>query len=48
MSIKDNKIVHLTKALRPLPDKFHSLVDQAERYRPQIMKEIHHFFDNRA
>ncbi|WP_407925656.1 lysine--tRNA ligase [Erysipelothrix urinaevulpis] len=67
LSIKADKIVHLTKALRPLPDKFHGLVDQEERYRrryvdlimnessrkvammrPQIMKEIRHFFDNRG
>ncbi len=33
LSIKANSIELLTKALRPLPDKFHGLTDQELRYR---------------
>lgn len=67
LSVKATKIVHLTKALRPLPDKYHGLQDQEERYRrryvdlimnersrevammrPQIMREIRHYFDDKG
>ena len=67
LSIKATNLIHLTKALRPLPDKFHGLTDVEERYRrryvdlimnensrkvarlrPQIMKEIRHFFDDKS
>lgn len=40
LSIKADKIVHLTKALRPLPDKYHGLVDQEERYRRRYVDLI--------
>ncbi len=40
LSIKANKIVHLTKALRPLPDKYHGLVDKEERYRRRYVDLI--------
>ena len=33
LSIKVTKYQHLTKALKPLPDKYHGLVDIEERYR---------------
>ena len=35
-----NRIVHLTKALRPLPDKYHGLVDKEERYRRRYVDLI--------
>ena len=33
LSVSANKYIHLTKALRPLPEKFHGLTDTEERYR---------------
>ncbi len=33
LSIKAEEYTHLTKALRPLPEKFHGLQDKEERYR---------------
>src|SRR5690554_1369994 len=43
LSIKANKYTHLTKALRPLPEKFHGLQDKEEarrhRYVDLIMNE---------
>jgi lysyl-tRNA synthetase, class II len=33
LSVKAEHYTHLTKALRPLPDKFHGLADVEERYR---------------
>src|SRR5690554_2375886 len=33
LSVKAKELTHLTKALRPLPDKFHGLHDVEERYR---------------
>ena len=33
MTIKVTKFTHLTKALKPLPEKFHGLTDVEERYR---------------
>ena len=44
LSIRVEKIRLLTKALRPLPDKFHGIVDQEMRYRQRyldlIMNEV--------
>lgn len=67
LTIKVETYTHLTKALRPLPDKFHGLQDKEEarrrRYldlivnekaqyvaktRPQIIRSIQRFFDNRG
>lgn len=40
LSVKAEKITHLTKALRPLPDKFHGLADVEERYRRRYVDLI--------
>lgn len=40
LSIKAEKLTHLTKALRPLPDKFHGLADVEERYRRRYVDLI--------
>jgi len=40
LSIKVLKYTHLVKALRPLPDKFHGLVDVEERYRRRYVDLI--------
>lgn len=40
LSVKASRIVHLTKALRPLPDKYHGLVDKEERYRRRYVDLI--------
>ncbi len=40
LSIKANKYVHLTKALRPLPEKYHGLTDIEERYRRRYVDLI--------
>jgi len=40
LSIKAHKYTHLTKALRPLPDKFHGLADVEERYRRRYVDLI--------
>ncbi|VFP79863.1 lysine--tRNA ligase [Candidatus Erwinia haradaeae] len=40
LSIFCNKLCLLTKALRPLPDKFHGLVDQETRYRQRYLDLI--------
>ena len=40
LSIKANNLVHLTKALRPLPDKYHGLQDIEERYRRRYLDLI--------
>ncbi len=40
LSVKATNIVHLTKALRPLPDKFHGLQDIEERYRRRYLDLI--------
>ncbi len=40
LSVKANQITHLTKALRPLPDKFHGLHDVEERYRRRYVDLI--------
>ena len=40
LSVKVKKIVLLTKALRPLPDKFHGLTDQETRYRQRYLDMI--------
>ncbi|NLW15371.1 MAG: lysine--tRNA ligase, partial [Erysipelothrix sp.] len=40
LSINATNIVHLTKALRPLPDKYHGLTDTEERYRRRYVDLI--------
>lgn len=40
LSIKAQKYVHLTKALRPLPEKYHGLKDIEERYRKRHLDLI--------
>ena len=40
LSVKADKLIHLTKALRPLPDKFHGLSDIEERYRRRYVDLI--------
>ncbi len=40
LSVKAEKITHLAKALRPLPDKWHGLQDKEERYRRRYLDLI--------
>jgi lysyl-tRNA synthetase class 2 len=40
LSIRAEKITHLTKALRPLPEKYHGLKDIEERYRRRYVDLI--------
>lgn len=40
LSIKANQYTHLSKALRPLPEKFHGLTDTEERYRRRYVDLI--------
>lgn len=40
LSVKVKKLQLLTKALRPLPDKFHGLTDQEARYRQRYLDLI--------
>lgn len=40
LSIKVDRLFLLTKALRPLPDKFHGLADQESRYRQRYVDLI--------
>ncbi len=40
LSVKALKYTHLVKALRPLPDKFHGLVDVEERFRRRYVDLI--------
>ncbi|EKD74443.1 MAG: hypothetical protein ACD_44C00447G0003 [uncultured bacterium] len=40
LTIRAKKVRLLTKALRPLPDKFHGLVDQEQRYRQRYLDLI--------
>ncbi len=40
LSVKANKYIHLVKALRPLPDKFHGLADVEERFRRRYVDLI--------
>lgn len=40
LSIKATKYIHLVKALRPLPEKFHGLQDVEERYRRRYVDLI--------
>ncbi|MEG0994671.1 MAG: OB-fold nucleic acid binding domain-containing protein, partial [Bacilli bacterium] len=40
LSIKASVYTHLTKALRPLPEKFHGLTDIEERYRRRYVDLI--------
>lgn len=40
LSVKATEFIHLTKALRPLPDKFHGLKDVEERYRKRYLDLI--------
>lgn len=47
ITVKVTEYIHLTKALRPLPEKFHGLTDVEERYRRRyvdlIMNEDSHY-----
>ncbi|MFA5466984.1 MAG: lysine--tRNA ligase [Candidatus Izemoplasmatales bacterium] len=40
LSIRVTKYIHLVKALRPLPEKYHGLVDVEERYRRRYLDLI--------
>lgn len=40
LSIEAHEYTHLTKALRPLPEKFHGLTDKEERYRRRYLDLI--------
>jgi lysyl-tRNA synthetase class 2 len=40
LSLKVNEYIHLTKALRPLPEKYHGLVDKEEIYRRRYLDLI--------
>ena len=40
ITIRVSRYTHLVKALRPLPDKFHGLTDQEERYRRRYVDLI--------
>lgn len=40
LSVKASKYIHLVKALRPLPEKFHGLSDVEERYRRRYVDLI--------
>lgn len=40
LSVKANKYIHLVKALRPLPDKYHGLTDVEERFRRRYVDLI--------
>ena len=40
LSVKASKYVHLVKALKPLPEKFHGLTDIEERYRRRYVDLI--------
>lgn len=40
LSIRASKYIHLTKALRPLPEKYHGLSDIEERYRRRYVDLI--------
>ena len=40
LSVKASKYIHLVKALRPLPEKFHGLTDIEERYRRRYVDLI--------
>lgn len=40
LSVKAKKYTHLSKALRPLPEKFHGLTDVEERYRRRYVDLI--------
>jgi lysyl-tRNA synthetase class 2 len=40
LSVRATKYIHLVKALRPLPEKFHGLTDTEERYRRRYVDLI--------
>ncbi len=40
LSVECHEYTHLTKALRPLPEKFHGLTDKEERYRRRYLDLI--------
>ena len=40
LSVKAEVYTHLTKALRPLPEKFHGLTDKEERFRRRYVDLI--------
>lgn len=53
LSVKVKHIILLTKAIRPLPDKFHGLTDQETRYRQRYLdlianEETRHTFKTRS
>lgn len=53
LSVKVKNIRLLTKALRPMPDKFHGLHDQKQRFRQRYLdlivnKTSHHLFQMRS
>ncbi len=53
LSVKVSELVLLTKSLRPLPDKFHGLVDQELRYRQRyidllVNEQVRHNFRIRS
>ncbi|QBK24733.1 lysine--tRNA ligase [Ureibacillus thermophilus] len=37
LSVKANEFIHLTKSLRPMPEKFHGLQDVEQRYRQRYL-----------
>lgn len=40
LSVKADEYIHLTKALRPMPEKFHGLTDKEERFRRRYLDLI--------
>lgn len=40
LSVRATKFIHLVKALRPLPEKYHGLIDVEERYRRRYVDLI--------
>ena len=59
VTVNCKEYTHLTKALRPLPEKFHGLTDVEERYRrryldlimnerPRIIRAMQSYFDERG
>jgi len=53
LSVKADKLVLLTKSLRPLPDKFHGLSDQEQRFRMRYVDlimnpEVREIFEKRT
>lgn len=40
LTVKPTQLVHLTKALRPLPDKYHGLINVEQKYRQRYLDLI--------